>query len=264
VGFSFNGKGYISGGFVGVNTLTNDMWQYNDSTDTWTQMANVPGPTRNGPMFLVISNQAFIGLGNDVSGSTYYSDFYEFNPDSNTYSRVADIPVARGSGANFTLGNYGYVGLGVTANGVVNDFYIYDPVVNTWTLTNNFGGLARAHVFNEVVAGVPYVGCGNDSAGAYLSDNWAFGYPTGIKDITTDNSVIKCYPSPTSESFTIDMSGYGTGEKQITIYDDLGQAVYQTLTVQDKVQINNRFSTGLYNISVIQGMHKDYAKVILE
>jgi len=263
--FSANGKGYLFAGFIGGSSNTNDMWQYNDSTDSWTQMTSAPGPGRNNPSFLVINNQIYVGMGGSTNGTQVYSDFYLFDPVANTYTQKDSIPVARGCAANFTLGNIGYVGLGYGGPGptYLNDFYTYDPATNTWTQIDSFGGGGRAHVFNEVVNGVPYIGAGDYANGLYKSDNWSYGYPTGIQNIAY-NTTLSCYPSPTSGAFTIDMSGYSAGDRQIRITDQLGQVVYQTTSPQDKIEISNKLTSGLYIISVRQGTRQDNTRVMVE
>jgi N-acetylneuraminic acid mutarotase len=252
------------GGFTGGSTVINEMWQYNDTTDTWTQMTSAPGPGRNNPAFLIINNKIYIGLGADNSAATTYSDFYFFNPDSNTYTQMAGIPLGRSCAANFTLGNTGYIGLGITSlNAYQNDFYTFNPTANAWTQIDTFGGIPRAHVFNEVVNGIPYVGCGDYASGLYKSDNWSYGFPAGIHDIA-NNSNLSCYPSPASGGFTIDMSGYSSGDKQISISDQLGRIVYQTNSSQDKVEITNKLSLGIYVVSVDQNVRHDYTRIVVE
>ena len=185
--FSLNGYGYMFGGFDGVGTL-NEMWEYNPTTDSWVQKASPPlplaGPGRNGPAELVINNQAYVGLGGTANGSTTFSDFYLFNPGSiglvgsGTYTSVASIPVGREAAANFTIGSLGYIGIGYQGGtGSLNDFWIYDPVANTWTADNNFNGGARQHPFSAAVDGEPYVGCGDNAIGGKI-DNWTWAFCT--------------------------------------------------------------------------------------
>ena len=170
IGFSLNGKGYVFGGFIGGSTVLNDMWEYDPTADSWTQKANAPGPGRDGPVAQIISNQAYIGMGCAVNGIPGYTDFYRFDPVANSYTQVASIPRRRAACAHFEIGGIGYFGLGQIDSGsittVEDDFYKYDPVANSWTQINNFGGAMRGWVFSEVVAGKPYVG-----AGSYLQSN---------------------------------------------------------------------------------------------
>jgi hypothetical protein len=87
---------------------------------------------------------------------------------------------------------------------------------------------------------------------------------TGINPVPATSSILRCYPSPTSGDFTIDMTGYSNGEKQISIYDQLGQIVYQTQTSQDKLQVGHKLSSGLYTVVVIQDAQRAYARIVVE
>jgi N-acetylneuraminic acid mutarotase len=263
MGFSINGKGYISSGFIGSVAPVNDMWEYDTLTDSWSLKANVPGPARNNPMFVIINNQVYLGLGGDVSNTLVYSDFYWFNPDSNTYTPVSNIPHGRSAGAAYASGNFGYIGLGADTNTfALNDFYKFDPTNNSWTQVSNFGGPARAHGFCEVVAGIPYIGCGTNISGGFLSDNWTYGYPASITEVKTDIS-LQCYPSPATDYFTIKMTGFEIGNKSVKLYDQLGQLVFQGGIDQNEILINDKLSTGLYTVIVAQSGHQESARILV-
>lgn len=47
--------------------------------------------------------------------------------------------------AGFSIGNYGYLGLGTTGIGSLNDFWKYDPINNSWTQMVNFPGAAARY-----------------------------------------------------------------------------------------------------------------------
>jgi|GEM_PF-2113663 len=237
VGFSLNGKGYAFGGFTSGSNVTSDMWEYDPSTDAWTAKANCPGaPGRNNPMYLVINNQAYVGLGATSSSNVIYTDIYLFDPVANTYTQKASAPTARSCCANFTVGGYGYVGLGISPTGgggyaYVNDFDKYDPVSNTWVQVNNFGGVARAHPFNENVGGEPYVGCGDGSA-SYKYDNWTWGGCNLHVHLGNDTTLCS------NSSFTLNAT------------DSASTYVWSTGATTPTINVT---SSGSYSVQVTQG-----------
>jgi hypothetical protein len=228
-------------------------------------MLSCPGPGRDGPVFLVINSQIYLGMGGSSDGTQYYPDFYRFDPDSNTYRQVDSMPAPRGSASQFSLGNVGYVGLGriVNTNTFLSDFYIFDPVANTWTQTDSFGGGARSGANSETVNGVPYIATGVTYNTTFFRDCWSFGSPSGVHTVG-NNAALSCYPSPTMGSFTIDMTGYNGADRQINICDQLGQSVYRAESSQDRIQIGNILSPGFYFISVIQNGKQAYARIVIE
>ena len=72
-----------------------------------------------------------------------------------------------------------------------------------------------------------------------------------------------CYPSPTSRNFTIDMTGYEMGEKQVDIYNQLGQVIDQIRTSEDQLQLN-KLPSGIYTIVVTQGTQRACTRMIVE
>ena len=60
---SLNGKGYIFGGRTQDGTYLNDLWQYDPSTDSWTQIDTLPGSPRVKPLMIADDEALYIGLG---------------------------------------------------------------------------------------------------------------------------------------------------------------------------------------------------------
>ncbi|GAA3765662.1 Kelch repeat-containing protein [Flavobacterium ginsengiterrae] len=71
--FSMNGLGYIVGG-ENIKTA----WEYNPSTDLWTERTAMEGATRSDAVGFAINNRGFYLLGR--VGSTYFDDVWEFRP----------------------------------------------------------------------------------------------------------------------------------------------------------------------------------------
>jgi gliding motility-associated-like protein len=216
--FSANGYGYLFAGFTGGSTVVNDMWQYNNTTDTWIQMASCPGPGRDNPVGLVINNQIYVGMGGTSSASVVYSDFYLFDPITNAYTQMQSNPAPRTSAANFAIGDTGYVGLGFNSSfQYLSDIYSYNPNTNTWTQITSFTGVGRANVFNEVVNGLPYVGCGRSGTGQYTFDNWTWAGCHLIVDLGNDTTL--CAPATITLMDTLPNATYlwSTGDTTASI-----------------------------------------------
>lgn len=193
-GFSLNGRGYLFGGFVGSNTSMSDMWEYDQATDSWIAKANCPGTTRNGPASFVINGKAYVGLGCNYNGTINYSDMYEFNPVTNSYNAISNLPAGRNSVADFSIGNFGYVGVGNSNSGGLIyplNFWRYDPSLDTWNSLPDFNGPAKAHVFSETVGNKPYIGCGDNATGSigYMNDNWTWDSCSFFIDLGSDTSI---------------------------------------------------------------------------
>ncbi len=77
VGFSINGKGYISTGISG--SLTNGSWEYTPETDTWDEIPLFEGTARQNASAFTFGNKAYVLMGR--SGNLYFDDVWEFRPD---------------------------------------------------------------------------------------------------------------------------------------------------------------------------------------
>lgn len=81
VGFTLNGKGYITTGING--SYISSTWEYDPATDQWTEKTAYEGTGREGATGFSVKNRAFIGLGR--SSSLRFDDMREFKP-ADTYN----------------------------------------------------------------------------------------------------------------------------------------------------------------------------------
>src|SRR5258705_11988697 len=64
----------------------------------------------------------------------------------------------RAYNCGFSIGNKGYLGLGHAP--ITNDFWEFDPLVNTWTQKANFGGVTRFGAIGFSIGNKGYLGTG--------------------------------------------------------------------------------------------------------
>ncbi len=79
------------------------------------------------------------------------------------------LNVTRNNAAAFSIGNYGYMGLGIDdVTGYCSDLWQYNPADNTWTQKQDFPSGARTGAFGFSIAGKGYMGTGsNTTPGSY-------------------------------------------------------------------------------------------------
>jgi N-acetylneuraminic acid mutarotase len=233
MGFGIDSFGYV--GCFGYQTDTlplqrypTDLWQYNPSSNVWTQRASFPGGGRYGGISLVINSKVYVGLGD------YDSDFWEYDPSSDTWTQKAYFAGGtRGGAIAFSIGGKGYVGLGYSDTGSIKkDIWQYDPTTDTWTQKNDFGGVARQGAVGLSIANTGYVGLGYvPNNGAFsLKDFWEY-------DTLSDSWTQKAnYPGVASGGtfcFSIGKKGYiGIGEDSSSNTSYSGFWEYNSLTDQ--------------------------------
>jgi len=186
--FSIGSKGYVFGGQSltdqadanGFDTeqasVTNDLWEYDPSTDTWTAKKALPAAGRDGAMAFVVNGRAYVGAG--VNGAGYYlGDFWQYDPTTDTWTQKADLPSgAIGFPMGFSVDNMGYmVGGGISAPPYENtNAYSYDPSTDTWTPVSSFPGTARQAGVGFSIDGLGYVGLGQSQYSSSYSDFYSY------------------------------------------------------------------------------------------
>ena len=82
------------------------------------------------------------------------------------WTQKASLPAtARGYGIGFSIGNYGYAGLGynLNSNAEFHDFWQYNPANNTWIQKANFPGLGVTSASVFVIGNNAYVVSGSNN-----------------------------------------------------------------------------------------------------
>ena len=154
ISFSLNNYGYW-GDIEGDSTL----WRYEVSTDSWTQMQNMPaalpGP---GAVYFTIDTCAFIM---PVINSVQY--LYKYFPDADTWVEAPTFPGTPRYGAQtFNLGYKAYVCNGKSAldGAMLPDVWEYDLIENTWTQKNDVPFEPRVWGASFAINNKGYMGMG--------------------------------------------------------------------------------------------------------
>jgi N-acetylneuraminic acid mutarotase len=159
--FTIDNFGYF--GPIGSNG-SGQFWQYNPAANSWTKKADFPGLNSTFPASFVVGHYGYVGTGiSNYDLATATKEFYCYDPSSDTWTRKADFAgVVRSSAMGFSVGNYGYLGAGVSASVAgLQDFWQYNPVTDAWVQVNDFSGGLRGSgiAFSGDTQG--FVGYGN-------------------------------------------------------------------------------------------------------
>ena len=178
--FTIGDKVYVGtgqgDGDRGNNTRQGDLWEYNTSTDTWSQKADYTnGLEVAGAVSFAIGNKGYMGTGTFSNGTL--RNFREYDPNTNNWTVITSYPTFTGAAVAFAIGNKGYVGTGASGSDA-NKFWEYDPNTDTWTQKADIGGGARFRAFAFSTGGKGYIGGGSFSGTEY-DDFWEY-------DPTTD------------------------------------------------------------------------------
>ena len=125
-----NGFGYVGTGGVGSwSGSQNDFWQYNASTNQWTQKADVGPTNRMESSGFSLNGKGYILTGDNYSSGDNYSDMWEYEPASDQWVQLDDFPgTARRYMASVAHNGVAYCGLGTSGTNF-KDFWMFDQVM---------------------------------------------------------------------------------------------------------------------------------------
>ncbi|MFL5762861.1 MAG: T9SS type A sorting domain-containing protein [Bacteroidia bacterium] len=116
-----------------------DLWEWDQATDTWTQKADLPGPGRYHAPAFAIGNSGYILLGKDKNGGpVFYTDFWKWDQLSNTWSSLPDPGIGqRWLAFACVIGTKAYVGCGRdSVSQMKKDLWEYQPALTTGVTTS--------------------------------------------------------------------------------------------------------------------------------
>lgn len=154
--FIIGDKGYVvSGKDRETGNLVNQLWEYNISTNQWTNKGHSPVGARGNATVMVVDNKAYIGLGysyytlNGHRIKQYNNDWRVYYPASGISSTMASFPGQKRSNAKgFVLSKNPYVGFGTNGSSYFKDLWKYNVSSNTWVQQTNFPGDAITTAFS--------------------------------------------------------------------------------------------------------------------
>lgn len=172
--FSIGSKGYICGGYDGV-TFKTDVWEYDPSTNVWTQKTNLPGLGLASGVGFSVAGKGYLCMGQGIANVATY----EYDPILNTWATKTSFPTTALSDAvGFSIGSKGYVGAGSQLGVASAEFWEYDPTLDAWTQKTNFGGGARLNATGFSIGTKGYIGTGSNTFAVTQNDFWEYD-PTG-------------------------------------------------------------------------------------
>ncbi|MEY3237487.1 MAG: hypothetical protein RI883_1588 [Bacteroidota bacterium] len=179
VAFAIGGKGYVGTGIdndeSALGIKLNDFWEYDPSSNSWLQVANYPGGGGAGMYFataFAVDSKGYV-CGGKSGPSFYSSEMWEYKPSINQWTQRASFPGgARYQLASFSIGYYGYVGLGANEDIYKKDFWKYNAGTNQWIQITDLPASERGACCTFTIGERGFVCMGSD--GGILDDLWEF------------------------------------------------------------------------------------------
>lgn len=185
VGFSLDGKGYVTTGSIKDEPYyLGDTWEYNPTTDAWIQKDDFKGSKRYGALAFSIGPYGYVGTGFD---DNWQKDFYRFDPNAPEGEQWEIVNGYGGQkrrfGTVFVIDEVAYVCCGENNGGYVDDLWKFDGI--NWTRLrdiadndddsfDDYYNIVRYSAVSFVIDGKGYITSG--TTGGLRTDYWVY-YP---------------------------------------------------------------------------------------
>lgn len=149
---------------------------------------------REGAIAFVLNDKAYIGFGRDDSNDLIFSDLWKFDPEEESpfqivMNNLTNPELKRFNAISFSIGDFGYIGLGRVGVEDRKDFLRFDPLGGVdgqsfYEPISDFDkALSSAVVF--VIEDTAYIGLGQEEANNFNLDFWRFNPSTGFENTNT-------------------------------------------------------------------------------
>ncbi|TAL57974.1 MAG: hypothetical protein EPN85_12715, partial [Bacteroidetes bacterium] len=219
IGFSIGNKGYIGTGTDGSSVSgwgTQDIWEWNQATNIWTQKADFPGGYRHDAVAFSIGNNGYISTGLGYWSPTgghnknkSLSDLWEYTPDSTACAVTASISSDPSStvcvGQNVFISASGGTTYSWNTGAAGANIVVAPSITTTYSVTVTDAA-----------------GCtGIGTLTVPVDSNCT---ATGISQFTEDVMQVNIWPNPSIGEFRI--GDLGLGIYNLDLYNVFGEKVY--------------------------------------
>lgn len=135
--------------FILLFTLTKSLF---GQGNYWEKRSNFGGLKRERAVAFAIEQYGYVGTGTDTA-EIVHNDLWRFDPSTNSWSQMADMPApGRRNAVGFSIQGKGYIGTGLDSDTaavgtILNDFWEYDPSLNSWMQKADYPGAGGSGVY---------------------------------------------------------------------------------------------------------------------
>lgn len=147
------------------------------SQNYWVQRDSMNGPPKASGAVFTLNDDAYFVTGLDEF--SFKRSMYSYDISQDDWDNELSLGGETGDGLNrgsaiaFSMGGFGYCGLGTGSVEYFKDLWRFDAETNVWTQMADFEGTARREAVAFVIDHSAYVGTGQDASGL-TQDFWKY------------------------------------------------------------------------------------------
>jgi len=144
------------------------------------QKNSMPGTGRASAVAFAVNGKGYVTLGRNAVYTDSLKDCWQYDPALDSWTKKTAFPgIARVKALAAVVNDKAYVGLGfnrykgVYSGGTLQDFWMYDPLTDSWSKKNSFPSTATDACVSFVMNNCIYVGAGFDGS-SYTNEFWKY------------------------------------------------------------------------------------------
>jgi N-acetylneuraminic acid mutarotase len=256
--FVADGKAYVVGGSTsssGSGSYSSKTWEYNPTTNKWTEKASYPDGVISGAFGFGLNNKGYVAGGRTASAYTLKT--YEYTPSANSWAPKKDYPdTARSGGITFVAGGLAYCGLGGGGGTFPKGIWGYNPTSDTWRYLQGspFPWAGAAFGVTGVVNNKVYIGGGwrmDGSTQSFYKYLYELDY-SAILGVATNNETSKklnVFPNPSNGKVYVDLPNQSK-EYSYNVFALTGQKVASGNVGTDHSVTISHLTSGQYVLEI--------------
>ena len=232
-------------------TGSNDLWEYDQTTNTWTQKANIP------------VTGTFLASGFSIGLKGYLlvdkSNFWEYDSETDVWTQKANIGISNNidRAGGISINGKGYLG-GIGQNN--EELWEYTPPTNAWKYLGNIPSGERSIPIGFSIGNLLYIGTGYGyrNGDVFKKDFWEVNpsnLTLSINSISKNenqNNLYSIFPNPANELINISVDN-SLIDSTYSIFDLLGKELTTGKLLLETTLIGiNDFKPGIYFIRIIK------------
>lgn len=220
--FAVGTSGYVACGKIGPNDYLQELWEYQQPTNTWIARPPFPGGIRHQLSSFAVEEKGYVGMGTD--NDLYRKDWWRYDPATLSWTEASSLPgTERSSATTFVLGSRAYLVFG-TDGGVTKECWEYNPFSDSWNVKSSYGGSARKYAVAFSIGDTAYAGLGQGLSGKKKS--WYKYIPAGPLTVDEEEDFsMTVFPNPVTTSSLVSLPHH-VQQGFIAIHDLSGRRVY--------------------------------------
>lgn len=200
------------------------VWRFDGGTETWSRLPDFPASPRFLSAHAQTADAVYFVSGNDSTGG-FTPEVWQFKFMDESWHRLADFPGApRWYGKGLAFDSKLYFGTGWDSE-TLNDFWVFDPVNETWSPGPSLPGMARKGVCAFSVEDRAYVMLGVKQNGDRTDEVFELVKNASLAEAAATH--LGLFPNPTRSMLYIDLpADVAPKLLSVRIYNGAGAAVF--------------------------------------